>query len=351
MRILLIDDKVPDPSFGAGFPRAYRLLLSLVQLGHQVVFYPTNKVLLTELNHRSLNDNNIEVVDEIKNAGKIDLAILSRPHNIHYHLNTVRKFHPESKVIYDTEALWYRRYDLQMAITGKLPWWAYRYDELGLAKQVDMCFVVNAEEKRILEENGVQKVRILAHALDVNNIGEEFEKRKNFLVVGGILEADSSNEDALWYYMNHAWQEVEQESKAVLRVTGHRHSERLLNHELSGVQLAGLVNDLVPLYGSHRVFIAATRFATGIPWKVHESMANGLPCVISELLADQLGAKHEADCLVARSPSEWVSNSLRLYQDKDLWNTIREGGFAMIRRDCEPSRFKKIIQESLGELF
>ena len=43
MQILLIDDRIPDPQFGAGFPRAYRCLLSLYQLGHTIHFFPTTK--------------------------------------------------------------------------------------------------------------------------------------------------------------------------------------------------------------------------------------------------------------------------------------------------------------------
>ena len=37
---------------------------------------------------------------------------------------------------------------------------------------------------------------------------------------------------------------------------------------------------------SCKVFIAPTRFAAGIPHKVHEATANGIPCVTTELLAN-----------------------------------------------------------------
>jgi hypothetical protein len=65
MRILIVDDRVPDPHFGAGFPRAYRLLISLLQLGHQVYFFPTLKQTVKELNFETLRKNNIEVVTDI----------------------------------------------------------------------------------------------------------------------------------------------------------------------------------------------------------------------------------------------------------------------------------------------
>src|SRR3989344_8905929 len=199
--ILVIDDKIPDPRFGAGFPRAYRLLLSLIDLGHKITFYPNIRQTISSLDLELLKRYRIEVITDMDQLpNDIDLIIVSRPHNEHYHMPEAKKRLPHAKVIYDTEALWYRRYDLQLAITGRLPKWAYRYDELGLARQVDLCFVVNDIEKNILLGAGVKRVIKLAHALDVHEVGLPFEQRKDALVVGGNLEEDSSNEDGLWEY-------------------------------------------------------------------------------------------------------------------------------------------------------
>ncbi len=348
--ILLVDDKVPDPSFGAGFPRAYRLLLSLVGLGHQISFFPTNRHSVAGLDTEALKKFNVTIVDEIKDLQGVDLAIISRPHNVHYHMPMVKKYHPAAKIIYDTEALWYRRYDLQLSITGRLPWWAYRYDEIGMAQQVDCCFVVNNEEKEILHANGVKNVKILAHALDVHNQGLSFQERKDFLVVGGILEVDSSNEDGLWSYLESAWNSVQVKTNASINITGHKHTERLLNHTFPQVNFLGLVSNLIPLYEAIRVFVASTRFATGIPWKVHESMAHGCPCVISELLAHQLKLRRDEDAMVANTPEEFVEKSVLLYTNSDLWQKVRENAFNLIRRDCCPENFKNVLGATLVEL-
>lgn len=352
MRILLVDDRVPDPHFGAGFPRAYRLLLSLLQLGHEVYFFPTMKQTIKELNIPLLKQHGIEVVEDIatlKNEG-IHVTIMSRPHNVHYNLPVVKKHLPQSKVIYDTEALWYRRYDLQLSITGKLPNWAYRYDEIGMAQAVDLCFVVNNVEKQILEEHGVQRVERLAHALDVLREGLDFETRKDVLVVGGILEEDSSNEDALWWFIENCWQKIESQLGCILNITGKQHSRRLKECVLSGVNLMGHVDNLIPLYQNQRVFVATTRFATGIPWKVHEAMAHGIPCVISRLLADQLKVVDDVDAMVANNAQDAIEKTVRLYQDKELWLKIRENGFKLIQRDCDPEDFKAIIAANLASI-
>lgn len=346
MRVLIVDDRVPDPHFGAGFPRAYRLLLTLIQLKHQIFFFPIIKQSIAELDLQTLEANGVLVcdsLDKIKNE-TIDAVLLSRPHNVHYQLETVRKYWPNAKVIYDTEALWYRRYDLQMAITGKLPNWAYRYDEIGLARQVDLCFVVNEIEKKILEDNGVKKVVKLGHALDIHNQGLVFEDRNGLLFVGGKLEEDSSNEDALWWYLDNCWNQM---SGYEIDVAGTVLTDRLKNNTFQGVNLLGHVTSLTALYETKKVFVAATRFATGIPWKVHEAMANGIPCLISNLLAQQLAVTDGKEVLVASNPQEFVEKSKRLHDDKELWIKLKMNGFDLIRRDCNPDNFRDILQANL----
>lgn len=353
--ILVIDDRVPDPHFGAGFPRAHRLLLSLFKLGHKMYFYPNIKSTVKDLNLAKLREFNVEVVTDLENLPQeIDLIIVSRPHNTHYYLPVARKTLPHAKAIYDTEALWYRRYDLQLQFTGKLPGWAYRYDELGMARGVDLCWVVNDEEKTILEANGVKKVVRLAHALDPHLAGKDFADRKDYLVVGGILENDSSNEDALWNFLDNAWENT-REPGIVMNVTGHATADRLVSDDFKkrfhDVNLMGHVNNLTPLYESHRVFVAATRFATGIPWKVHEAMANGIPCVISRLLADQLGLVPDRDAMVCDTPHDYVEKSRLLYHNREIWEAMRQHGYELVKRDCDPEDFKAIISQSIDGLF
>jgi hypothetical protein len=298
-----------------------------------------------------LREYGIEVYSDLNNVPEnISLIICSRPHNTHYHLPVARKRLPNAKVIYDTEALWYRRYDLQMSITGRLPGWSYRYDELGMARQVDMCFVVNDIEKGILEENGVKKAVKLGHALDIHDNGKPFKERKDFLVVGGMLEEDSSNEDGLWVFLENCWERVRQLTGATLNITGKVTSPRLLNHNFTGVNLMGHVADLVPLYETHRVFAAYTRFSTGIPWKVHESMAHGLPCVISPLLSGQLGTVDTVEAMVGLTWEDTISKCHQLYDNESLWTSMRNNGFKLIHRDCDPNNFVNILNANIVKL-
>src|SRR5207253_7021477 len=97
----------------------------------------------------------------------------------------------------------------------------------------------------------------------------------------------------------------------------------LRNFRHEGVELLGAVEDLVPLYNRARVFIAPTRFSAGVPLKVYEAAAHGLPVVATDLLARQLGWEPGEDLLAAPAsdPDAFASACARLHDDADLWQS------------------------------
>ncbi len=76
-----------------------------------------------------------------------------------------------------------------------------------------------------------------------------------------------------------------------LTVAGHTDASVSLEpfREHPRVTLRGAVADTGKLYDAHRIFVAPTRYAAGMPYKVHEAASFGIPVVATELLRRQLG--------------------------------------------------------------
>jgi glycosyltransferase involved in cell wall biosynthesis len=107
----------------------------------------------------------------------------------------------------------------------------------------------------------------------------------------------------------------------------------------AGVRMVGPVEDLTRSYDTHRVFVAPTRFAAGLPHKVHEAAARGVPVVATPLLAGQLGWRHDVEILSAETPRAFADSCVQLYNDAGLWSRIRENALTRLERDCSPERF------------
>ena len=114
--------------------------------------------------------------------------------------------------------------------------------------------------------------------------------------------------------------------------------------------LRGVVADLEPVYGAHRVFVAPTRYAAGIPYKVHEAASFGIPIVSTERLAGQLGWT-PGDALLAApasDPAGYAALIVALYRDEALWSRLRAGALAMLRVECDQVQYQEAIQRVLG---
>jgi glycosyltransferase involved in cell wall biosynthesis len=112
----------------------------------------------------------------------------------------------------------------------------------------------------------------------------------------------------------------------------------------------GAVPDLSQVYSQARVFVAPTRFAAGIPLKVIEAAARGLPSVVTPLLAEQLGWRHEGEVLVAATPEAFADQCMRLHEDEALWERLREGALRRVARDFDPALFDQFAAGLLRQM-
>jgi glycosyltransferase involved in cell wall biosynthesis len=117
------------------------------------------------------------------------------------------------------------------------------------------------------------------------------------------------------------------------------------------VVLAGLVENLPDLYGRHRIFFAPTRYAGGIPFKLHEAASFGLPIVASSILAAQLNWTGEVELLSSPpDPAAFAEQIQRLYTDAELWHRLRDAALARLAAENAFAAYKSQIAQILADV-
>ena len=117
------------------------------------------------------------------------------------------------------------------------------------------------------------------------------------------------------------------------------------------VRFAGRLDDLAPIYDRHRVFVAPTRFAAGIPLKVVSAAAHGLPAVATSLLTGQLGWT-DGDEIVdggENDPERFAERVVELYERSDLWQKVRRGAVDAVERSFGTAAFDRSIGRAIKE--
>lgn len=360
--VLIIDDRVPYPSLGAGYPRATHILNTLATLDLNISFYP---LLFPEddwNNTYDLLESNIEVMlnhgkPELKRflqerQGFYQFIMISRCHNMEYFnfvVNLVPDVIQDAKIIYDAEAVTAPRDFLKQKILGTPiadgDQQALLKKELEQARIADTIVTVSARESAIFEQLNFHNTLVIGHTIAPAPTGTAFSQRAGLLFVGALRDDASPNVDSLLWFIINVLPLIEQRIPGIqLHVVGDNSAPSLAAVEVDAVRFRGRMGSIDSLYDACRVFIAPTRFAAGIPHKVHEAAAKGLPSVTTALLAAQLGWQDEAELLVADAAKDFAEQCVRLYQDQPLWEQIRQRGLDAIREDCSTSRFNTGLQ-------
>jgi GT2 family glycosyltransferase len=353
-RVLVADDRVPNSGRGSGFPRARALLEALVELGFVVTFLPTTDPTPYQPETAQLQQLGVEVLYGTRDLeaaladreGLYDVAIVSRPHNAHL-IEVVRRLNPGAAVVYDAEAVFAVREVLQAAVEGSVVPETEARElielELGLMDGADLVMTVSEPERRLVRaRRPSQLVEVWGDSVRPRRVKSDFRARRDLLFVGGL--GTPPNADAVSHLLREIFPTVHRRLGCRLYVVGSSPAPGLFDDPASfgeGVVFTGFVEELAPVYDRARVFVAPHRFAAGAPHKVIEAMGHGVPCVVSQLLADQLEVTDGEEALVARDAPELVEKIARLYRDRRLWRRLQERGYRLVEERYDPDAMRR----------
>lgn len=362
LRVLVIDDRVPHRQLGSGYPRAADMIESLVSAGHEVSVYPLQVPFEP---WDSVYDALPDTVEAVMGSGvagledylaaniaRFDVVIVSRPLNMAF-VKAICDRRPELfsgvRIAYDAEAVFARREIARSAAAGRpLPEDranAMINDEVALTEPAHVIAAVSEAEAALFRSTARVPVVVLGHKIEPQPGATPFELRSGLVFVGALVGEDGPNVDSMTWFADAILPRVNErlDRPVTLNIVGTVESEAIKALASPHVVLHGPVPDLAAVYDRSRLLVAPTRYAAGVPRKVHDAAAHGLPCVVTELIASLLGWTHEEAVLVGRDADAFADQVVRLYTDEAVWRRIRAGALQKLETDCAPAAFDTAV--------
>ena len=364
-RILVLEDRVPKPELGSGYPRANLLLHELVEAGADVTLFPMNRHQEDWPGVRRVLDKRIDLLIQadrtelrtylVARQGHFDAVLVCRPPNMRSFLDAIgpeRALLAGAKLIYDAEALFAGRELLRRAMDGNPAPELERHEivagEVALTRLADTVISVCPPEQATLEDYGARDVRLLGYAIDETPADTGWSDRADIAFLGAIPDDNAPNADAVrWFAQAILPLLREQLGDPALRlkVVGQVEAASVLALGDTLLDLAGVADEVGPALARTRVFVVPTRFAAGIPLKALQAAALGLPMVVTGLIAGQLGWHDGAELLVADDASAFAQAVARVYRDRPLWERLRQAGLGRAAQDASPQRFRQAVRD------
>ena len=361
-RVLMIDNEVPHMARGGGLPRA-RLMLQALQ-GWPVTLFPLwviqdhwsavyaslPRTVEVALGH------GLEGLEDFleERRGLYDVLLVSRPPNLAA-LEPLRARRPELfaglRLVYDAEALFALRENAQAEVLGR----PHAPDEaagriaqeVALANSAKDVLVVSDMDAAYFKRAG-HRTHILSHAIAPRELAPGVRGRRGLLFVGALHPGTPNEDGLLWFVrevlprLNKLWAEP-----PPLSIVGACLSEAIAAQANGQIKLLGAQDALEPHYDSARVFIAPVRFAGGVPAKVIETAAHGLPIVASSLLVQQLGWQDGHDILGAHDAQTFAEHVTHLMQDDGAWQAQQHHAWDACRHRYDPDAFGATLRQVL----
>lgn len=356
-RLLFIDDTAPVRRAGSGFVRSADLIGAMAELGWAVSVLGMDRsrfdlaARFADLPDTAelLHDRAAEDLETLlaERTGFYDVIWVARTHNLHRLRPALERslsgLARRPVIVLDTEAISALREAGRARI--ETPKRAFDLDA-ALAREfldADLCrhvIAVSAAEADVLRRRGLPSVSVIGHVREAAPTPRPFAERAGLLFLGAMHEPGSPNHDALTWFVDAVLPKIEAALRWETRLTvaGYLAPGVDLSRYQSHPRLSlrGAVTEVAPLYNAHRVFVAPTRFAAGLPYKLHEAASFGLPIVATGMLARQLGWEEALLTAEADDPDGFAAAVVRLYRDPQLWERLRAA--ALVRVAAETGR-------------
>jgi GT2 family glycosyltransferase/glycosyltransferase involved in cell wall biosynthesis len=364
-KILYIDDRIPHVDFGSGFPRSNSIVKFICELGYDLTIYPLNFPFEDEWEsaYRDINPfveiakgYGLEGFEKFLKSRKnyFEIFWVSRPHNLKSVAGIINLLKGSAKILYDSEAIVADREIMKSELNGKLinnkikmKWYN---DESSISDIADIVLAVSAADANIFTMFGRSKVFVLGHTLEVKKDVPDFDNRSGLLFIGNLDFDASPNVDSLIWFINDIFPIIKKQIPDItFNIVGSAKSPAIKKIKNKGVLFRGRIDSADEFYEKCRVFVAPTRFAAGIPFKIHEAASHGLPVVATQLLCDQLGWQNEEEILAARIDKlDFAQKVITLYQDKNLWQSLQEKSIKYVGNQMSSDSYKQKIAQILN---
>lgn len=368
-RILFIDDVPPVASWGAGISRAFTILEQMVDMNCFVSHFSTNlknPAMLSQLDQKFSSvefihggDAYLEYLMEAR-SGFYDVIFCSRPHNISRLKNILAKTKiSPPRLVYDAEAVFAVR-DVQLdyfLATEK----HFSNNDSRIFKELELyadarCLTVVSPREVPLFRSTFPNARIevLSHTFEPGELVNLKKNKNKVLFLGAIHGTDAPNYDSVMFILTFiaprllsVCPEVEISIAGNVSSVAIKDQLEELCQQTKNVKFLGKVENLKELVAGYDAFLAPTRLAAGLPHKVQEMASLGLPCIITPVLAQQLGWDNGKHCLIASSPSEYVDSIASLTGNAKLRHALRDAANAELQENHSCEKFGKTLEKVL----
>lgn len=358
MKLLFLTSRFPFPLEKGDKLRAYYFIKHL-SLKHEIYLFAVNENMPDEKSLDELRPycKAIEIVKISKTASVLNLAKAVFQNNIpfqtayftsdkgkHQLKNFIQQHQPEAVFCHllrmgeyfqdvkienslldymDTFSIGMKRYAEScgwvMRIPARMEYKRLLNYENKLFNQFKNKIIISKQDQSYIPHPDNSSIQIIPNGVDSDFYqGRVTNKKYDLLFIGNLSYAP--NIYAIKYAAEMIMPLLPNNNLAVVGATP---TDEIKNLQSNQIDIVGWVDDSRDAFNQARIMIAPMFISIGLQNKILQAMAMEIPCVITSMANNALGATPESEVLIADSPEEFKNQINRLLTDENLYQSIK----------------------------
>jgi sugar transferase (PEP-CTERM/EpsH1 system associated) len=210
--------------------------------------------------------------------------------------------------------------------------------EKRIVKQFDVCYLIAQAEVTLFNQQVIQsdKVQVMGNGLDTIAFYPAKEKKANLdpiFLFTGVMDY-KPNVDAVVWFAEKCWGDIiKQHPTAKFIIAGMNPNKDVMKLvELTGVEVTGFVDDILPYYHQADIFVAPFRLARGVQNKVLQAFSCALPVISTPMGAEGIRCQADRDILLASNPEQFIQQANKLIAQPEIAQSIGESAEKLITK-------------------
>ena len=358
MKLLFLTSRFPFPLEKGDKLRAYYFIKHL-SLKHEIYLFAVNENMPDEKSLDELRPycKAIEIVKISKTASVLNLAKAIFQSNIpfqtayftsekgkHQLKNFIQQHQPEAVFCHllrmgeyfqdvkienslldymDTFSIGMKRYAEScgwvMRIPAQMEYKRLLKYENKLFNQFKNKIIISKQDQSYIPHSDNSSIQIIPNGVDSDFYqGTVTNKKYDLLFIGNLSYAPNI------YAIKYAAEMIMPLLPTnTLSVVGATPTDEIENLQSNQIDIVGWVDDSRDAFNQARIMIAPMFISIGLQNKILQAMAMEIPCVITSMANNALGATPESEVLIADSPEEFKNQINRLLTDENLYQSIK----------------------------